>query len=868
MSKTITSSSITFIDNTDNRKIEAFISSNLPTTQIYNVNTQEYSPDWTSQPLTLIPTVYLDSSDITSDAIIQWERKYGADAAESITSDKNLIISSNELSQNSGMVTYICKAEYQSMMAITQIVFTRVDTGLNGAAGADGTSVTILGIAYANTSISLNNYYTLYSDSDCTTAIDTSGLENGDSYLVNGYLCIYNTTQQQFLCTGKIQGPQGIQGESAKQIVLSANSQLFKVNKLGVLSPTTITVVGSAFNTSITSWKYSVDGGNTYNITANGVSRNGNVVTITGADMTSNSITIKASDDNRSDILTVYKISDGIDGADGQMGASAPIAFLTNEHIGFASDSNGQVPFQTVTTSVVAYNGNTKVTPTIGTISNLPTGMSINTDNIKEVNNELIIPIVIENNSTFGGNSGAISIPVLSPINSSLKLSWSKVTSGTDAITFQVYSNNGLVLSKAESSITLNTFAYDGSTAITSGATYQWYVQSEDEWVAIADATNDSLVVNKEDVLKSGAYQCQMTYKDNIYYSTVSVQDKSDEYSAFIQILSGSSYWVLYPVVYNEHIETDSLLGVVSKTEPSTPSNGDYWYDIDESAPSVTLKQYNDAAWVNSSDSQELIYDWSIVDSESNRTILPGTDKIKIITPNDFTNTITFECKISNETDGILAICSATLTDVSDPIMSETAPTNPKNGQLWLKKNENGTFLLFMYDASNDTWVASNADEKQSIYTSKPSSYKVGDLWITEADNVHGSYLKGTLLQALVTSSSYSDGDWASTLKYDQDLSSVKNTLDQYKEIMQVNNDGIRMGAVGTDGQRSNFSALFSSTELCFYEGTEKILRLINNKLIAPRIEAGDITVSGTLSIGAFQWVKENNGSLSLIVNS
>lgn len=530
MSKTITSSSITFIDNTDNRKIEAFISSNLPTTQIYNVNTQEYSPDWASQPLTLIPTVYLDSSDITSDATIQWERKYGTDAAESITSDKNLIISSNELSQNSGMVTYICKAEYQSMTAITQIVFTRVDTGLNGVAGANGTSVTILGIAYANTSISLNNYYTLYSDSDCTTAIDTSGLENGDSYLVNGYLCIYNTTQQQFLCTGKIQGPQGIQGESAKQIVLSANSQLFKVNKLGVLSPTTITVVGSAFNTSITSWKYSVDGGNTYNITANGASRNGNVVTITGADMTSNSITIKASDDNRSDILTVYKISDGIDGADGQMGASAPIAFLTNEHIGFASDSSGQVPFQTVTTSVVAYNGNTKVTPTIGTISNLPTGMSINTDNIKEVNNELIIPIVIEHNSTFGGNSGTISIPVLSPINSSLKLSWSKVTSGTDAITFQVYSNNGLVLSKAESSITLNTFAYDGSTAITSGATYQWYVQSEDEWVAIADATNNNLVVNKEDVLKSGAYQCQMTYKDNIYYSTISVQDKSEEY--------------------------------------------------------------------------------------------------------------------------------------------------------------------------------------------------------------------------------------------------------------------------------------------------------------------------------------------------
>ena len=67
----INSNSITFIDNTDNRKLEVYITSNLPATQIYDVNTKTYSPDWSKTNLNLSIDVYLQSNIIDKNIIPQ-----------------------------------------------------------------------------------------------------------------------------------------------------------------------------------------------------------------------------------------------------------------------------------------------------------------------------------------------------------------------------------------------------------------------------------------------------------------------------------------------------------------------------------------------------------------------------------------------------------------------------------------------------------------------------------------------------------------------------------------------------------------------------------------------------------------------------
>ena len=489
--KTVTSGGVTFMDLTDSRKLEAYITSNLPIVQIFNQNTNPvtYNPDWSTTNLQLSADIYLDAKAVTTDSktSITWYKKVGTQAKTPVGTGTNLTVNSNQLTDSIGIITYICEAKYNDYddddddetnppTAHAEITFTRVDTGLNGSNGADapavvaqysidgvnnwtstlntathkyirhsydggktwsaalkivgedGTSVKILGTATSATQVSGTDYYTLvYSSASLTNA------NLGDAYLYDGdlYVCADSRDgQDYFINVGNIQGPSGNDGKSsyvfiryatdangtnmstsptgktymgvytsdtnvapttassytwskfvgdnAKSITLTGDSQVFKVSKTNVVTPSTINVTAQAFNTTATNWTYSTNGGQTFLSTApTGVSRNGNIVTITGSTIASNSITIKASDGEIEDVFTVYKAIDGADGNPGNPGAPAPIAFLTNENVTFSANAQGQISGTTITSNVVAYNGTTKVTPAIGAISNVPSGMTV-----------------------------------------------------------------------------------------------------------------------------------------------------------------------------------------------------------------------------------------------------------------------------------------------------------------------------------------------------------------------------------------------------------------------------------------------------------------------------------------------------------
>ena len=636
MSRTITSAMIPFVDLTDSRKIDIAISSNLPTVQIKNTNTGAFSPDWTSNNLVLQASVYLDSQDISSsqDVTYTWYYKYGiTDEEPMLGENKRSITISSNLNNASGIVIYRCEASYQGITNSTTITFHRSDSGENGE---NGTSIRILNVAYINEIISIGSYYTLYSDSECNTIIVTESLEDGDSYLVSGYLCVYDSIEDKFLCTGKIQGPPGNDGADAKQIILTSSAQIFKVNKNNTVSPSSITITGTGINTSITSWLYSTDGGLTFvSHPPNGFVRNGNIITITGKDITSDSIVVKATDGTYNDTLSIFKVIDGANGQDGSPGQSASIAFLTNENITFSANAQGQVDTTTFTVNVVAYNGTTKVTPILDTITDIPTGMIIDPKSITTSdNNEVIIPIVVSPNANFGSedsNSGTINIPVISPISTVLKLNWSKINSGlshyvhiryranegetilstepddymgvysgtsevaptdvsaytwydvkgesgspgADAVIFQVYSSNGYILSKDIQEITLQTFAYRGSEAITSGATYQWASSTGEGWMNINGATQPYLNVAHSDVDGNKSYKCTMTFEELIYTNVVTVEDKSDVKQTFTskpEKYSAGDIWI----VGSDYTPNGIEVGTILRAEQVSNSYSDY----------------------------------------------------------------------------------------------------------------------------------------------------------------------------------------------------------------------------------------------------------------------------------------------------
>lgn len=409
-SKTLHSSNITFMDTTDDRKLNIYISSNHPTVQIFNTNTNVYTPNWSTTNLQLDAEIYLDLTDVTinNQITIDWYTKIGT-TETLVGTGASLIVTTNALAVNP-IITYICKAKYQNIEALSQIVFTRTDTGKNGE---DGTSVNIL-----------DSYDTL---ADLQSAHPTGNA--GDAYLIDGHLYVWSVDNTQWKDVGNIQGPKGA---DAKNIIVAGDAQVFKVSKTNSVTPATISVTAYTFNTSVNTWTYSVNGGQTFLSTApTGVVRNGNVVTVTGLTLASNSLVIKASDGTHSDVFTIYKAFDGVDGSNGAQGAPAPIAFLTNENISFSANANGQVATTAFTTNVVAYNGATKVTPTIGEITGLPMGMTVGTPVVTA--NEQILTFSIANNSTLGAvtsNSGTITIPITSPVSTNLKLSWSKINTG------------------------------------------------------------------------------------------------------------------------------------------------------------------------------------------------------------------------------------------------------------------------------------------------------------------------------------------------------------------------------------------------------------------------------------------------------
>ena len=438
--KTFQSTPLTFIDQTDSRKLEVYIKSNLPTMQIFNQNTGAYTPDWREgEKLMLSMDVFLDSRAMTTSeynaTTIKWYKndiEMTDGSIEDISDDKRKIIIKDNILKDDAIITYTCEATYQGIVAASRITFTRVDSGINGSDGADGTSVNIKATATSVTPITGTDYYTItYEGSDVSAA------ELNDAYMYNGdlYVCVDSRDGvDYFINVGRIQGPEG---KPAKNIILTGSAQVFKVSKTNVVTPSTISVTAHTFNTSVTSWSYSTNGGQTFLSTVpTGISRNGNIVTITGATITSNSIVIKASDGTIEDVFTIYKASDGTDGNPGDPGDPAPIAFLTNENVTFSANAQGQITGTTITSNVVAYNGTTKVLPTVGTPTGMPTGMTISKSTIA-ASNEIMLTITIANNATLGSasnNMGTISIPITSPVSTVLTLTWSKVNAGAPGV--------------------------------------------------------------------------------------------------------------------------------------------------------------------------------------------------------------------------------------------------------------------------------------------------------------------------------------------------------------------------------------------------------------------------------------------------
>jgi hypothetical protein len=607
MATVLTSSQQTFVDITDQRKLSAYITSNLPKTQTEdpNVLPHTYAPSWVANNLKLTPVVFLDQTNLALNATglsVSWKRKDGTGAEFALTSGETvsggiLTVTSDKLAESSsGMITYICYVSYydsetkNTVNISSDITYTLVKNAENAK------------LAY----VIADTYVFKY---------DTGSALVGAS---------------QATLTAQVQG-------------VSISKWQYK-NSSGAWAdyPTT------SDNTNITGATLVVKP--THSIFINNVAL----------------IKLTTNDADVYDTITITKIYDGVKGDTGATGATGATGsgglsvIIGNEAQAIACSSAGAISTAVdVTIPFSAYVGITQTACTC-TVGTLPSGVTVKSNTASTASKAGSVVLTFASGSTLGGASvlnGTIDLAFMVSSQSITKqFAWTKSkagSNGSSAVVFSVYAPNGTIVMNQSGTLTLATSAYIGTTVISS-ATYQWAKYVNGTWTNISGATASTLEVSGADIVNIQSYRCTMTYSSKTYVDVITVEDKSDPYVSEMLSIGGFTVknnlggLVPYIIVRTNQQEVDSLLGIISEIAPSSPKSGDFWYKVDHSAKSVTLMKYSGSAWANATETQSLTYTWYAQDKDGKEVTFSKTGKVIYLSADDIDSLLTLQCDVSN----------------------------------------------------------------------------------------------------------------------------------------------------------------------------------------------------------------------------
>lgn len=606
MATILTSSQQTFVDITDQRKLSAYITSNLPKTQSEdpNVLPHTYAPSWASTNLKLTPVIFLDQTSVplsSTGLTIQWKRRDGNASETALVTGETasggvLTVKQNVLASSaSGMITYLCYISYYDSETKNTV------------------------------NISSDITYTLVKNAEnARLAYVTS-----DTYVFK-----YNTSSTLV---------------RASQATLTAQVQGVTISKW-------------QYKNSSGKWADYPTTTDNANITSGTL-----VVKPAHAVFVSNVAQIKllTSDSNVYDTVTISKLYDGAKGDQGGKGDPGTAGkgglsiILGNEAQTIACTAAGVV--QAAVDVTIPFTGYVGITQTACTCTpgTLPSGVTLKSNTAATATAAGSVVLTFAANGTLGSKTtynGVIELSFsLSGATIKKNFAWSKSvrgSNGTSAVVFSVYAPNGTVVQNQSGSLQLATSAYSGTTAITTG-TYQWAKYVSGSWTNISGATASTLTVNGSDIVNVQSYRCTMTYSSKNYVDVITVEDKSDPYVSEMLSIGGFTVKnnlggvVPYIIVRTNQKEVDPLMGNISETAPSSPASGDFWYQVDHSGKKVTLMKYNGSAWKAATEKQSLTYTWYAQDKDGNAMTFGKTGKVIYLSAADIDSLVTLQCDVS-----------------------------------------------------------------------------------------------------------------------------------------------------------------------------------------------------------------------------
>ena len=905
-----TSNSITVIDSLDNINLELFVSSNLPTIQILNNGT--YSPSWVTTPLVLTPSVYVKNKLVTN-PVISWQRRTGGYAYTSLIAGESvtngiLTVNKNLLANDENkIITYKCTVTYGE---ITHSIEKTFSLNVVGKDGKDGSSVSIKGTAYTTeTSYVIGEKYTLYSDSEKTTQITSA--ENGDAYLVGGYLFVYGgDTDDKFAYVGDVKGVgissitgptsnglidtyvihytdgsfstyQVKNGANAKTLDLHASKYAVAYDSLGNLkddSDIILTANQQYINTPLT---WTISEGAALNGLGNIRTLDANIFNY------KNSVQISISAEGLSDTVTIVKIQDGSEGAKGQ---SVFVTYNDSEAIPVAPTGNG-----------ISNGWHTNMTDTSiwmsqKTALNISSGTWGAPVRIKGVDGKGISNVSI----TYQVSSSGSSIPTggwvsTLPAVTSGKYLWTRsVTTYSDNTTSTAYSVGGVGTNGSNGrGISTTTITYQAGTSGTVAPTGTWsanipsvaanqYLWTKTTITYTDDTTTTSYSIGKMGYSGIDGYTITLSNESHTFAGSTSAALEGSttcdviaykgatQIAATIGTITGMPTGMTAVPVNNGTINAGFTVTVAGNM---TTTNGSLTVPI-----TIDGKTFNK------------VFTYAV--SLAGEAGTSGVDAVtfKVYSANGYIlsiNNPTISLQTFSYVGNVAITAGATYQWYKSDGTSWVIIDGAINPYFDITRedisftNSYMCKMIFRDTEYQDVVTIEDKSDGHQLFTSKPTSYMAGDIWLVGTDYTPPGVEPKTMLRAEHSNTSYNDNDWILATKYDEQISALQQNIDKYNQYFTFDaTEGLKITARDNNGNVSQFSTSLSNERLSFNQGSEAVAYIESHKMKIKEAEiVSPLTITGqysgntmqqapVLNIGNFSLIVESNGSFSIVANT
>ena len=560
---------------------------------------------------------------------------------------------------------------------------------------------------------------------------------------------------------------------------------------------------------------------------------------------------------------------------------------LDTECIGLACDNSGLVSKQqSVTINYRAFTGSTLIEASCE-VFDLPNGVTLISNTSSSSNGDGSIVLNIDKGASLNNEVTSSAKFIFTTLDNDEFTFERYITfvksiagyDGTDAVNFQIYSVNGFEFNDTLTSIELKTAAFQGGSAITTGATYQCYWWNNgsteiDKYELISEAVSSTLIVNISDPYALASLKCAMRYDNIDYEDHVVLTKQSEIYTAMAKFFKGNNvikndeeYMIVYVELYkNNTLEESIYTDKVYISDENSVEDNIITTDLqrtDEDIVYFVCKQtYNEVEEYNVVLGQYTSDKWQVVTNVyayHNDLFSYTTSNVVFIPKEKIPRSLNIGFEVYNDS-AVVARTNAIILDLNDPMISNLPPANPKEGQLWLDTSVSPS-LLRMWDGIE--WIKSGYQDGNVVYTSQPiNGYSEGDLWILsklDEEIFNNKFSEGTMLKATTSSTDFDVLHW---IDVDEEGTNQKNNIKLY---FTFNVDtGLRIGQAS-----DKFYVNIDSTEMGFYDASsgtaQKVVSISNQsaKIKNLTVEEGAI-FNCEVQFGNFILKTEENGSLSL----